>query len=124
MPIKKQHRRTPPKSQGANNSKKVEQIKEALQARFNKERAEIRLRKQKLVEELINLTNWYKTALRKAYDHYKENWNTSCEGLGLKPDSALPKDIASHIEDRYQKDIEFLNKEFQSQKDDLFKLYE
>jgi len=44
--------------------------------------------------------------------------------LGLRPGSALPTDVADRVEKQYDQKVEWLDKQYQSKKDEIFKLYE
>jgi len=81
-------------------------------------------KKTELSDKLTNLEIVHTEALQEAYDNYIKNWNDSCERLGLEPESALPENIAKHIEEQYQEDIENINNYFNNLRDSIYKLYE
>ncbi len=94
-----------------------------LQQEANEEQQELN-KKAALEKALNDLDVWYNEAMQKVNESYKENWYNECISRGLAPESPLPKDVADHLEELRQKGFERVNKEYQSQKDGLFKLYE
>lgn len=81
-------------------------------------------KKVKLVEALAEAEKWYNDSIAQANEAYYAQWNIECERLGRKPNSALPVDIVTILDDRHNKTINQIEKQYQSKKDDIYKLYE
>lgn len=102
--------------------KTLEQTKIYLDKK-DKEQAEAN-KKLNLLNALDNLTKWYDDGMSQIFKDYLIEWNDACKRLGLKPDSALPSTMAEGIDKRRSEKEKFLTESYNSQKEDIYKLYE
>ena len=105
------------KEQKALEQKNIEQEKK------DKEQAEIN-QKTKLLDALIALDKWHQDSLNQAYKDYRIQWDNECTRLGKKPESPLPTATADTFNEYYNQAIKRIDESYQSQKDDIYKLYE
>ena len=93
----------------------------------DKEQKEID-KKTGLVNALAYLEKWHNDSLDQAYKDYSAQWKKACEDLGMKfttpPESLLPKATADMLNEYYDKAVERIDESYQSQKDDIYNLYE
>jgi len=81
-------------------------------------------KKTDLAKALSDLEQWYSNTIDQAYTDYLRSWNEECDYRGLKPDCRLPTDVANRLTEDYDQEIKRIDQLYQSDKDNLFKLYE
>jgi len=109
---------------------KEKQLSEELRIeneKKTKEQEELN-KKAALFEALADLGKWHNDSLDKAYKDYSAQWKKACEDLGWKfispSESWLPKATAETLNENYNQAIKRIDEQYQSQKDDIYKLYE
>jgi uncharacterized protein YxeA len=105
------------KEQKAIEQKAIEQEKK------DKEEADAN-KKMALAKALDNLNKQYEEGKVNAYKNYIDEWNRNCASRGLAPGSNLPSDLATALQKNYDNNLAFLAKEYQSNKDDIYKLFD
>jgi len=85
-------------------------------------------KKAELAEALADLEKWHNNSLDQAYKDYCAQWYKECVKLGWEftsPfESPLPKATVEWLNENYKYTIKRIDEQYQSQKDDIFKLYE
>ena len=81
-------------------------------------------KKTYMAKELENLNKWYNVALEEARKNYHEDWNINCKNLGLTDGSPLPNNTADTFNKYYDDARKRIDESYQSQKDDIYKLFE
>ena len=67
---------------------------------------------------------WHNDSKNQAHKDYKDQWNKECELLGLKPDSKLPMGTVNLFNKYHENALKRIDESYQSQKDDIYKLFE
>ena len=62
-------------------------------------------------------------ALKTAWENYNEAWKGECKRLNLTENSALPNIIADRLNQRHKDEIDRADKQYESAKNDCYKLY-
>jgi len=81
-------------------------------------------KKAGLINALAGLEKWHNESLDQAYKDYRAQWDKECERLGLEPESALPNNTADTFNKYYDDARKRIDESYQSQKDDIYKLFE
>lgn len=102
----------------------IEKDKEdKAQQEANKEQQELN-KKANLAEDLAELEKWHDDKLNQAYESFRAIWNKECERLGLKPESPLPNSTGELLKKDFYQIVEIIKENYQSKKDDIYKLYD
>ena len=81
-------------------------------------------KKAGLINALAGLEKWHNDSLDQAYKDYRAQWDKECERLWLEPESALPNNTADTFNKYYDDARKRIDESYQSQKDDIYKLFE
>jgi hypothetical protein len=63
------------------------------------------------------------SAISKAWDNYKKSWDGECKSRNLPAGSPLPVNIADKLDQQYKDEIDRVDKLYENEKADCFKLY-
>lgn len=85
-------------------------------------------KKTNLLNALADLDKWHSDSLDQAYKDYSAQWKKACEDLGGEftspSESPLPKATVETLNEYYNQAIKRIDESYQSQKDDIYKLFE